>query len=160
MPAVTDAAGPPEQTLFGVPQVDVSELYQPTTAYIVSGLDQGERIRPRDKLVIPMITVHFTVPGIPGLYTIGIDNYAFTHADPTEYLRERAYDLKRVWSLPDQLPAYADVATPPDIPVSELLAAAESDAMANFGGLPGAIAALEGDITPGPLPPLVPPTTP
>jgi hypothetical protein len=143
---IPDAAAPPEQTTFGVPPVDVAPLYATTTAYVVSGLAQTERIRPRDKLVIPMIVVSFTVPGIPGLYTIGIDNYAFSHADPTEYVRERAYNLRRVWALPEPTPDYAEVAAAPTLRLTDLQAAAEAEALASFGGLPATLAALEGNI--------------
>lgn len=114
--------------MFGVPPVDVTALYQPTPAYAVLGLTQSERRRPRDGLIIPTIIVSFRVPGLPGTQTIQIDNYAFTYADPLAYMRERSYMLWAMYQLPEQVPAYSEVA-PDDAGTLALLnEAAESDA--------------------------------
>lgn len=93
---------------FGEPPVDVAELYVPTPDYVVRALAQSERIRPRDQLVIPTVEVSFTVPGFAGLFIIRIDNYAFTHADPLAYMRERSYLIRALYALPQQLPPYVD----------------------------------------------------
>src|SRR5262249_60547655 len=61
---------------------------------------------PTDGRIINTIDVSFTVPGVPGNHNILIDNYAFTHADPVQYLYERAYLLQSVIALPNQLPPF------------------------------------------------------
>lgn len=109
MPAADDYAPGPLRT-FGDPPVDVGELYVPTTNYQVLGLAQTDRIRPRDGLVIPTIEVSFKVPGLPGVFTIRIDNYAFFHADPLEYMRERSYLIRALYALPSKSPPYVDAA--------------------------------------------------
>jgi hypothetical protein len=91
---------------YGTPPVDVTALYQPTSAYVVRSLSQETRIRPRDGLLIPTIAVLFSVPGLPGNFTIRIDNYAFTHADPLEYMQERSYLIRSLYALPERLPPY------------------------------------------------------
>src|SRR5213076_3549618 len=105
MPAVTDAFLP-EQTLFGTPPVDVTALYEPTFDYVVTALLQTDRIRPRDGKLIPTIQVSFQVPGLPSSHTILIDNYAFTHANPLEYMQRRAYVIRGLYALPELLPPY------------------------------------------------------
>jgi hypothetical protein len=102
---ITDAA-PIASGAYGTPPVDVTALYQPTPAYVVIGLTQETRIRPRDGKMIPTIAVLFRVPGLPGNFTIRIDNYAFTHADPLEYMRERSYVIHSLYALPEVLPPY------------------------------------------------------
>jgi hypothetical protein len=79
--------------------VDVTDLYQPTTDYVVLGLSQEDRIRPRDQLVIPTIAVTFTVPGLAGTHELRIDNYAFGVADVLGYLRERTAALRALYAL-------------------------------------------------------------
>ena len=103
-----DDVVPPNIRFFGDPPVDVGELYVPTTAYVVLALAQIDRIRPRDGLVIPTVEVTFRVPGLPGQYTIRIDNYAFTHADVLEYMRERAWVLRSIYALPTPPGTYVD----------------------------------------------------
>lgn len=128
-----DAALPPSSTEFGVPAVDVSALYQPTTAYTVVGLAQEERVRPRDGLVIPTIAVSFVVPPHPGAFTIRIDNYAFTHADPLEYMNERAYLIRSLYALPTVVPPYDQVTGSQATTLADLQAAAEAAALAAIG---------------------------
>jgi hypothetical protein len=107
VPDVEDYA-PPSVRAFGTPTVDVGPLYVPTTAYIVHGLTQEDR-RALDGRIIPTIAVLFEVPGRPGQFTIRIDNYAFTHADPLLYMRERAYLIRSLYELPNVSPPYKDV---------------------------------------------------
>src|SRR5437868_7489766 len=95
-----------EPTLFGTPPVDVSDLYKPTLDYVVTALLQTDRIRPRDQKLIPTVQVSFQIPGLPSSHTILIDNYAFTHADPLEYMRERAYLIRGLYAIPAVLPPY------------------------------------------------------
>jgi len=99
---------PAQLQTFGEPPVDVGDLYIPTPDYVVRGLAQSERIRPRDGLVIPTVEVSFTVPGLPGIFTIRIDNYAFTHADVLAYMRERSYLIRSLYALPATRPPYVD----------------------------------------------------
>jgi hypothetical protein len=99
-----DSALPPESQTFGEPPVDVSALYQPTDDYVVVALAQTERIRPRDGLVIPTVEVSFRVPGLPGIFTIHIDNYAFTHADVLAYMRDRGWLIRSLYALPATIP--------------------------------------------------------
>jgi hypothetical protein len=106
MPAVTDYA-PPGAQAFGSPTVDVGPLYVPTPAYIVRSLAQETRRAP-DGRIIATIAVSFIVPGAPGDFVIHIDNYAFTHVDVLEYMRERSYLIHQLYALPEQLPSYAD----------------------------------------------------
>jgi hypothetical protein len=108
VPAVDDYAPGPLQT-FGDPPVDVGPLYVPTADYIVLALSQSERIRPTDQKVVPTIEVSFRVPGLAGVFTIRIDNYAFTHVDVLAYMRERAYLIRALYALPAVLPPYVDV---------------------------------------------------
>jgi hypothetical protein len=91
---------------YGTPEVDVTALYQPTSAYVVRSLSQETRTRPRDGKLIPTIAVLFSVPGLPGSFTIRIDNYAFDHADPLEYMQERSYLIRSLYALPARLPDY------------------------------------------------------
>jgi hypothetical protein len=107
--AVDDFASGPLRT-FGEPPVDVGELWLPTTAYIVKALSQSERIRPTDQKVVPTIEVTFVVPGLAGVFTIRIDNYAFTHVDVLEYMRERSYLIRALYALPYPSPPYAAAA--------------------------------------------------
>jgi hypothetical protein len=125
-----DAALPPSSSSFGTPPVDVSALYEPSTAWTVVGLGQEERVRPRDGLVIPTIAVSFTVPPHPGVFTIRIDNYAFTHADVTVYMDERAYLIRSLYALPERLPDYATASGSEQVSLADLEAAAEDAAQA------------------------------
>ena len=59
---------------------------------------------PTDGRAIPTLETSFEVPGVPGLHTILIDNYAFTHADVLGYMRGRAHRLRRIMALPAELP--------------------------------------------------------
>lgn len=104
--AVADEVFRPDSTLYGTPPVDVAPIYKPTGEYVVTGLMQTDRIRPRDGKLIPTIQVSFQVPGSPGNFTILIDNYAFTHVDVLEYMRARSYTIRQLYAIPDQLPPY------------------------------------------------------
>jgi hypothetical protein len=110
VPFAVDEFAPGPLRTFGDPPVDVGALYLPTTAYIVKSLSQSERIRPRDQKVIPTVEVTFVVPGFAGVFTIRIDNYAFTHVDVLEYMRERSYLIRALYALPERSPPYGDVA--------------------------------------------------
>lgn len=110
MPFAVDEFAPGPLRTFGDPPVDVGPLYVPTTAYVVLALSQSERIRPRDGKVVPTIEVSFKVPGKAGVFTIRIDNYAFTHVDVLEYMRERSYLIRALYALPARSPPYGDVA--------------------------------------------------
>jgi hypothetical protein len=103
--AVTDYA-PPAVEKFGYPAVDAAALYVPTTEYVVLTLAQEDRLRPRDQKLIPTIAVSFSVPGLPGVFTIRIDNYAFTHANPLEYMQERSWLIRSLYALPARLPDF------------------------------------------------------
>jgi hypothetical protein len=105
VPAVDDFVSAPLRT-FGDPPVDVGDLYVPTPDYVVLALSQSERIRPRDQRIVPTIEVSFRVPGLAGVFTIRIDNYAFTHADVLGYMRQRSYLIHGLYALPAQLPPY------------------------------------------------------
>lgn len=107
MPAVTDYA-PPAAGAFGYPSVDVAPLYVPTEDWLVVSLAQEDRIRPTDQKLIPTIAVSFSVPGLPGVFTIRIDNYAFTHADVMGYMRERSHLIRSLYALPGKLPPLVD----------------------------------------------------
>lgn len=100
---------PPAVHAFGTPPVDVGPLYVPTPAYLVIALEQTDRRR-RDGKIVPTIAVSFTVPGLHGVFVIHIDNYAFTHADVLEYMRERSYLIRSLYALPTVPPPYVDVA--------------------------------------------------
>jgi hypothetical protein len=95
-----------EPTLFGTPPVDVNDLYKPTAAYIVTALQQTDRIRPSDQKLIPTIQVAFQIPGLPGNYTILIDNYAFTHVNVLDYMYQRSYLIRGLYAIPEVLPPY------------------------------------------------------
>jgi hypothetical protein len=103
--AVTDYA-PPAVEKFGYPAVDASTLYVPTDAYVVLTLAQEDRIRPSDQKLVPTIAVSFAVPGLPGVFTIRIDNYAFTHANVLEYMQERSWLIRSLYALPARLPDF------------------------------------------------------
>jgi hypothetical protein len=106
--SAADRFAPAGAATYGEPPVDVTALYEPTTAYQVIGLSQETRIRPRDQKLIPTIAVSLTVPPFPGVFVIRIDNYAFTHADPIAYLNERAYLIRSLYALPERLPPYVE----------------------------------------------------
>jgi hypothetical protein len=125
---------PAGATIFGVPPVDVTQLYVPTPAYVVRGLGQEERRRPSDGAIVPTIRVTFTVPGLAGVFSILIDNYAFVYADPLFYMRERSYVIHGLYALPDQLPPYEDFA-PGDTGVPAALLDAAEDAAAAAASL-------------------------
>jgi hypothetical protein len=95
-----------EPTLFGTPPVDVSKLYEPTLDYVVTALLQTDRIRPRDGKLIPAVQVSFQIPGLPSSHTILIDNYAFTHANPLDYMQERAWLIRGLYAIPETLPPF------------------------------------------------------
>jgi hypothetical protein len=103
IPAGDEVFAPPGATFYGEPPVDVSEIYLPTDDYFVQGANQTIRY-PRSGRVIPTIMVSFEVPGLNGLHTLMVDNYAFTHADVLGYLRGRAARLRRMTALPERLP--------------------------------------------------------
>lgn len=132
---IVDAAQAPESTTFGAPPVDVTPLYDSSTAWRTVGLSQEERVRPRDGLVIPTIAVSFIVPPLRGYYTIRIDNYAFTHADVRGYMDERAYLIRGLWALPDQLPPFVPAMSSTQVVTTALEAAAEAAALASLQGL-------------------------
>jgi hypothetical protein len=126
---------PSGAAIFGTPPVDVTQLYVPTPAYVVRSLSQEERRRPTDGAIVPTIRVTFTVPGLSGVFSIIIDNYAFTHADPLFYMRERSYVIHGLYALPAQLPPYEEYA-PGDTGVTQtLLDAAEDATLAALGGV-------------------------
>lgn len=131
---VPDAAAfIPETTSFGEPPVDVTALYVPTAAYVVTALDQEMRIRPRDGKLIPTVAVSFTVPGLPGTFTIRIDNYAFEHADPIQYMYERSYLIRGLYAIPDTLPPFdygAQIGTKPIVTLDSAAATGPTDARA------------------------------
>jgi hypothetical protein len=103
MPLPVDDFVPAPGRMFGTPPVDVGPLYVPTERYAVLGVAQTQR-QPADGRVIPTIETTFVVPGVPGTFTLPIDNYAFTHADPLRDLRGRAWKIRRLFALPDDLP--------------------------------------------------------
>lgn len=109
MPFAVDEFAPGPLRTFGEPPVDVGPLYVPTTAYIVISLSQSERIRPTDQKVVPTVEVTFRVPGLAGVFTIRIDNYAFTHVDVLAYMRERSYLIRALSALPAVSPPYVDL---------------------------------------------------
>jgi hypothetical protein len=102
MPVTADDWIPAPGRTFGDPPVDVGPLYVPTPDYVVLGLTQTQRLPPGGR-IIPTIETSFVVPGIPGTFTLPIDNYAFTHADPLRDLRGRSAKIRRLWALPDVL---------------------------------------------------------
>lgn len=108
MPQVGDP-GPTPGVLFGEPPVDVGELWQPTSEYVVVALAQNQRYPP-DGRTIPDIDVSFRLPGLPGLFVRRIDNYAFTHANVLDYMLERAAQLRAIYALPGEPPEATPVA--------------------------------------------------
>lgn len=102
MPQVDDYT-PAAGRMYGDPEVDVGPLYVPTEDYVVLGVMQTERFPP-DGRVIPTIETTFVVPGVPGTFTLWIDNYAFTHADVLGYLRGRSAKVRRLYALPEVTP--------------------------------------------------------
>lgn len=104
--SAADRFTPPASEAFGFPPVDVSPLYVPTVDFVVVSLAQEDRIRPSDGKLVPTIAVMFSVPGLPGQFTIRIDNYAFTFADPVAYVHERAHLIRSLYALPNVLPPY------------------------------------------------------
>jgi hypothetical protein len=103
MPATVDDYLPAPGRMFGTPPVDVGPLYVPTERYVVLGVAQSQRFPP-DGRVIPTIETLFVVPGVPGTFSLNIDNYAFTHADPLRDLRGRGWKIRRLYALPELLP--------------------------------------------------------
>lgn len=63
------------------------------------GIRQTER-HPPDGRTIPTMETVFAVPGVPGRFTLLIDNYAFSHADVLGYLRGRSAKVRRLMALP------------------------------------------------------------
>jgi hypothetical protein len=105
LPAADELFIPPGADNYGEPPVDVGPLYIPTDFYEVQAINQTQRY-PSDGRIINTLDVSFLVSGVPGIHNILIDNYAFTHADPIEYLYERSYLLKAAMALPEQLPPF------------------------------------------------------
>jgi hypothetical protein len=108
IPAGDEIFVPPEAEHYGDPPVDVSPLYLPTAEYEVQSVNQTTRYA-RDGRAIQTIEVDFQILGLAGLYSILIDNYAFDHADPLEYIRHRVYTVRELWALPERLPPYVAV---------------------------------------------------
>ena len=108
LPAGDEIFVPPGADVYGTPPVDVSRLYLPTNEYVVQSVNQTTRY-PAGGRAIQTIEVDFAVVGLPGIYSILIDNYAFDHADPLEYLRHRTYTIRELWALPERLPPYVPV---------------------------------------------------
>jgi hypothetical protein len=142
IPAGDEVFVPPEAENYGEPPVDASILYLPTNEYVVQSINQTTRY-PADGRAIQTIEVDFNVVGLPGLYSILIDNYAFAHADPLEYLRHRTYTIRELWALPEQLPPYVSVSNIVTAPVVSLDAVT---AVADPGG--GGSAEWAGTINP------------
>jgi hypothetical protein len=88
---------------IGEPPVDVGPLYVPTEDYAVLGVAQTTRW-PGGGREIPTILTTFLVPGVSGTFSLHIDNYAFTHADPLRDLRGRSAKIRRLAALPEVLP--------------------------------------------------------
>jgi hypothetical protein len=108
IPAGEDVFTPPEAASYGDPPVDVSRLYLPTAEYEVQTVNQTTRYDKAGRAIQTM-EVDFQVLGLPGLYSILIDNYAFDHADPLEYIRHRVYTVRELFALPERLPPYVAV---------------------------------------------------
>jgi hypothetical protein len=108
LPAGDEIFVPPEAERYGDPPVDVSILYLPTAEYEVQSVNQTVRYD-RTGRAIQTIEVDFQIVGLPGLYSILIDNYAFTHADVLEYIRHRVYTVRELFALPERLPPYVAV---------------------------------------------------
>jgi hypothetical protein len=108
IPAGDEIFVPPEAESYGDPPVDVSILYLPTAEYEVQTVNQTVRYD-RTGRAIQTIEVDFQILGLPGLYSILIDNYAFDHADPLEYIRHRVYTVRELFALPERLPPYVAV---------------------------------------------------
>lgn len=108
IPAGDEIFVPPEAESYGDPPVDVSPLYLPTAEYEVQTVNQTVRYAKGGR-AIQTIEVDFQIIGLGGLYSILIDNYAFDHADPLEYIRHRVYTMRELWALPDRLPPYVAV---------------------------------------------------
>src|SRR5213596_3786315 len=108
LPAGDDVVTPPEAASYGDPPVDVSRLYLRTAEYDGQSVNQTTRYT-RTGRAIQTIEVDFQILGLAGLYSILIDNYAFDHADPLEYIRHRVYTVRELWALPERLPPYVPV---------------------------------------------------
>jgi hypothetical protein len=108
IPAGDEIFVPPEAERYGDPPVDVSILYLPTAEYEVQSVNQTVRYD-RTGRAVQTIEVDFQIVGLPGLYSILIDNYAFDHADPLEYIRHRVYTVRELFELPERLPPYVAV---------------------------------------------------
>ncbi len=108
IPAGDEIFVPPDAESYGDPPVDVSILYLPTAEYEVQTVNQTVRYD-RTGRAIQTIEVDFQILGLPGLYSILIDNYAFDHADPLEYIRHRVYTVRELFALPERLPPYVAV---------------------------------------------------
>lgn len=108
LPAGDEIFVPPDAERYGDPPVDVSLLYLPTEEYEVQTVNQTVRYD-RTGRAIQTIEVDFQIVGLPGLYSILIDNYAFDHADPLEYIRHRVYTVRELFALPERLPPYVAV---------------------------------------------------
>lgn len=127
IPAGDEVFVPPEAEHYGDPAVDVSTLYLPTEEYEVQSVNQTTRYD-RTGRAIQTIEVGFQIVGLPGLYSILIDNYAFDHADPLEYIRQRVYKVRELWALPERLPPYVAVGgivTAPIVTLDSLTAVAD-----------------------------------
>jgi hypothetical protein len=108
IPAGDEVFVPPDAESYGDPAVDVSPLYLPTAEYEVQTVNQTVRYD-RTGRAVQTIDVDFQILGLPGLYSILIDNYAFDHADPLEYIRHRVYTVRELYALPKRLPPYVPV---------------------------------------------------
>lgn len=99
MAPVADADyAPLPSVMFGDPPVDVAPLYVPTEDYVVIDVYQTQRF-PDDGRIIPQIAATFTLPGLPGFYTIRLDNYGFTYGDPLGRLRTRSDLIRALYAL-------------------------------------------------------------
>lgn len=107
MPVGVEGWTPPPGRMYGNPPVDVGPLYVPTEDYAVLGVAQTTRW-PGDGREIPTILTTFIVPGVSGTFTLHIDNYAFTYADPLRDLRGRSAKIRRLAALPEVLPPSPD----------------------------------------------------
>lgn len=124
LPTGDEVFVPPEAERYGEPPVDVSRLYLPTAEYEVQSVNQTVRYD-RTGRAIQTIEVDFQILGLPGLYSILIDNYAFDHADPLESIRHRVYNVRELFALPERLPPYVAVGgivTAPIVTLDSLVA--------------------------------------
>lgn len=96
--ALADDYAPGPLRFFGDPAVDVGPLYVPTEDYVVLSLVQDQRMPP-DGRVIPDIDITFRIPGLPGVFVLRVDNYAFTHVDVLDYMIARVDLIRDLYAL-------------------------------------------------------------